>query len=513
LRSWYLPYSKEDWAAFTALNLPYSINQTETSGPVKTVSDNNSHGITEVPPEGTKISAAPTPTSISYRHPHFYIRGITPAQRPTLKNIPGTYWNQRYENWVIPAHQVALETLRKSLQIISEDQYLHWEKLINQVNNPPACIMYNSPEYPNQLLLQLKGHQVDTDFMKHIDGRTFHADGRYWVIPNHPDTILRITEHYTALGTKVISRIKLQNLRKKEPTYAEIKKYLLDKSAENIRYATLPYLDTLISQQYSISTIREYYVKFSKFAADILPVKCHETDVTKVNEFLCKISESNASESLLNGYINAIKFYFDKVIFLPEFKIDRIKRPRKGHHLPKVLSAQQVDAMLRATQNLKHTALLYALYGHGIRLDEVLCLRLDDLLWDRNQIFINQGKGNKDRYVPMSQEFKTLIELYIHEYRPQYWLFEGQDQKSQYSDRSVQEVVRKAAKKAGINIKVTPHTMRHSFATHLVDVGTQLPYIKELLGHKDIKTTMIYTHVTTASIEKIVSPLDRLKRL
>ena len=180
--------------------------------------------------------------------------------------------------------------------------------------------------------------------------------------------------------------------------------------------------------------------------------------------------------------------------------------------LPKVLSIEEVDRMLRATENLKHTTLLYALYGHGLRLNEVLHLRLEDILWDRNQLYIKAGKGKKDRYITMSQEFKLMLSTYAHEYKPQHWLFEGQDQVSQYSERSVQEVVKQAAQKAKINKRVTPHTLRHCYATHLVDAGTQLPYIKELLGHKDIKTTMIYTHITTASIEKVISPLDMLKR-
>jgi len=157
---------------------------------------------------------------------------------------------------------------------------------------------------------------------------------------------------------------------------------------------------------------------------------------------------------------------------------------------------EDVDRLLRCTENLKHVTLLYALYGHGLRLNEILNFRLEDLLWDRNQIFVYKSKGNKDRYVNMSLEFKNILALYVHTYHPMYWLFEGQDQKNQYSATSVQQVVRKAAKMANIKQKVTPHILRHCFATHLMDNGVQLPYIQALLGHKDIKTTMIYTHVT-----------------
>jgi integrase/recombinase XerD len=136
---------------------------------------------------------------------------------------------------------------------------------------------------------------------------------------------------------------------------------------------------------------------------------------------------------------------------------------------------------------------------------------MEDIKWDRNQIFIAKGKGKKDRYVNLSQDFKNILAVYVHEYNPSHYLFEGQDKINQYSGRSIQNVVKKATSIAGITQKVSPHTLRHCFATHLLDAGTQLPYIKELLGHKDIKTTMIYTHITTSSIEKVVSPLDNLK--
>ena len=137
-------------------------------------------------------------------------------------------------------------------------------------------------------------------------------------------------------------------------------------------------------------------------------------------------------------------------------------------------------------------------------------LRVQDISFDRNQIFVNKGKGKKDRVVMLSDVLKLLLIKYTDKYKPVYWLFEGRDQKTQYSASSVQKVVKQAAYKAGINKPVTPHKIRHCFATHLLDEGTDIRYIQELLGHKDIKTTLIYTHVTTRNIKKIKSPLDNL---
>lgn len=509
-RSWYLPYTKEDWAAFKALGIPYQIENFGTTGSTKPICDNTDTNLVVMPPDCTKQAANNT-ISIRYRHPFFYLRGIDLYQITILKSIPNIYWNDRYKNWVIPATTISLQMLAADLNIISKQQHDIWVNQVALLSNPPICSLYSSPEFPDKVVIQLTGHGIDVDFVKHIPERTYDGVKKIWLIPSDNNIITRIIDHYTSKGTKVVNRIKLNHVKSNKPTYPELKTYLISKSDAQIHYASIPYMDTLITQRYSISTIREYYTRFAQYLTYLHPRRCDEVNEIAINVFLCEISSKKVSESLTNSYINAIKFYYEKVIYLPQLKIERIKRPRAGHYLPKVLSVQQVDATLRATENLKHIALLYALYGHGVRLNEVLSIRLDDLLWDRNQIFVQQGKGNKDRYVPMSQEFKSLMQLYIHTYKPQYWLFEGQDQKSQYSKRSVQQVVSQCAKKAGVPIKVTPHMLRHSYATHLLDVGTQLPYIKELLGHKDIKTTMIYTHVTTASIENVVSPLDRLR--
>lgn len=510
-RGWYMRYDKVSWNAFVKLGLPYQIENSGTTGSTKPISDDAGSTIAVLPQDCTK-QAADTDISIRYIHPHFYLRGIFVSQIPTLKSIPNAYWNDRYKNWVIPASSLSLNVLYADLKIISAQQHDIWVNQINILSNPPICSLYSSPEFPGKILIQLSGHNIDIDFVKHIPERQYNGKKKIWLVPSDVAIITRITDHYMSKGTRVVNRIKLNNVESKRPTHIELKTYLLSKSADNIHYACVPYLDALITQRYSIATIREYYTRFAQFSLAVWPQKCDEIDEAVVNTYISDISSQKISESLINSNINAIKFYYQKVIFLPAFKIERIKRPRKGHYLPKVLSVQQVDGMLRCTNNLKHTALLYALYGHGMRLNELLSLRLDDLLWDRNQVFVHQGKGNKDRYVPMSQQFKAVMQIYIHEYKPQYWLFEGQDQKSQYSERSVQQVVKQAAIRAGISIRVTPHMLRHSYATHLLDVGTQLPYIKELLGHKDIKTTMIYTHVTTASIENVVSPLDRLRK-
>ena len=509
---WIIPYTREAWAEFLKLGLPYKTDTSGTTGHALPLSVHAGTQVADFPQSGTREEADTSDISVRYQHPYFFIRGLQTELIPYIKSLQGSYWNSRYKNWVIPARTESLQWLNDN-QIITEQQYLNWTDHIHSISDPQKCILYSSPEYPDHILLQLKGHGIDVDYVKHIPERRYSEEGRFWVIPHKEHLITRISDHYQALGVCVIRRIMTKGHHKKETNYRVIKKYLIAKTPSYVHYATLPYIETLISQSYSLSTIKEYYYRFSKFAQHIFPEKCDHVREEEINSFISQMNTSRATESLVNSYINAIKFYYEKVVFIPDMKLERVKRPRKGHPLPKVLSVQQVDKMLRATQNIKHVAMLYALYGHGLRLNELLGLRLEDLLWDRNQVFINKGKGYKDRYIPMSQEFKELIKTYIHEFTPQYWLFEGRDQQSPYSERSVQEVVRSCARKAGITMKVTPHMLRHSYATHLMDCGTQLPYVKELLGHKDIKTTMVYTHVTTARIENVISPLDRLRSI
>jgi integrase/recombinase XerD len=156
-------------------------------------------------------------------------------------------------------------------------------------------------------------------------------------------------------------------------------------------------------------------------------------------------------------------------------------------------------------------AILYTLYSRGLRLGELLNLRCTDVYRDRNQVFIRAGKGKKDRVVMLSTTSRRLLVHYFDAYQPRHWLFEGQNGNEPYSDRSVQAIVKQAARKAGLTRKVTPHTIRHFFATHLLDSGTDVRYIQELLGHKDIKTTLVHTHVTTRSLSAIESPLDQMK--
>ncbi|MHB0756575.1 tyrosine-type recombinase/integrase [Polaribacter sp. M15] len=219
------------------------------------------------------------------------------------------------------------------------------------------------------------------------------------------------------------------------------------------------------------------------------------------------IYKANRSISYQNQCINGIK----KFLMFKNLDINplEIERPKKVKQLPSVLSVEEIKAIFNSLTNLKHKTLLSLLYSGGLRIGEALNLRIEDIDSDRMLIHIKQAKGKKDRYTLLSETFLKLLREYYLAYKPKVFLFEGQNG-NKYSNASAQAVLKKALRKTKITKRVTLHTLRHSFATHLLENGTDIRYIQELLGHNSPKTTMIYTHVTNTSLNNIKNPFDEL---
>lgn len=268
------------------------------------------------------------------------------------------------------------------------------------------------------------------------------------------------------------------------------------------------YATRLKTMRYSESTQKSYLSLFADFCGsfDKSPEDITEEEIR--NYLLRKVDKEKISYSLQNQIINAIKFYYEKVLGLQkkEYWIDR---PRKENKLPKVISEQDVLRLIAASGNLKHKCIIALLYSTGLRRSELLNLRLQDIDLDRNQVFVRGGKGKKDRTTLLGLSMKSALVQYVQEFKPNYWVFEGPD-RSQYSGTSIRQVIRNAQQKAGIKKAVTPHILRHSFATHLMEHGTDTRFIQKLLGHNSLETTAIYAHVSNKSLAKIKSPLDQI---
>jgi site-specific recombinase XerD len=206
--------------------------------------------------------------------------------------------------------------------------------------------------------------------------------------------------------------------------------------------------------------------------------------------------------------INSIKFFYEKLLKRPREHYD-LPRPRRPEKLPNIIAIEDVRKLFEVTTNIKHRLILMAAYSAGLRLNEVLSLKLPDIDSKRMMIHVKSGKGKKDRYVMLSEMFLAVARKYYEQFKPKEFLFEGQ-YGGRYSERSVQEIIKNAVIKAGIKKHVTFHTLRHCFATHLLESGTDIRRVQELLGHSSIKTTELYTHVTRNEIIRVKSPLDNM---
>lgn len=265
----------------------------------------------------------------------------------------------------------------------------------------------------------------------------------------------------------------------------------------------------LAVQRYSENTIRNYASGLKTALSEMKQDGSKPVDSALIERYInYKVSHENISASYQRNIIAALILYHKQVLEV-DLRIEYLYPKRKTHKIPVVLSIAEVKRIFKAISNRKHQALLQTVYAAGLRVSEVVNLKLSDIDSDRMTITVRQGKGKKDREVMLSEKLLALLRKYVKEYSPEEFLFTGQNGGA-YSTRSVQQVMKRAVKAAGIKKDATVHTLRHSFATHLLEQGTDLRYIQEFLGHKSIQTTQIYTHVTKVGKENIKSPLDNM---
>ena len=267
--------------------------------------------------------------------------------------------------------------------------------------------------------------------------------------------------------------------------------------------------EMLILKGYSKNTQRTYYYEFAQFLYIL-----GEHDARSLNEerirsyFLYCAEELKMTESQINSRYNAVKFYYEQVLGRDKFFID-LPRPKMPSQLPKHISVRDIKKLFDAVSNPKHSVMLKLCYGMGLRVSEIVNLKVSDIDSGNMQVLVEQAKGKKDRYVNLPESILEELRSYYKEYRPKKYLFEGQNG-GQYSIRSAQNVFKTAMNKAKINKDVGIHGLRHSFATHLLENGTDISYIQNLLGHRNIETTLRYTGVAQKNIKNVKSPLDYL---
>lgn len=262
-------------------------------------------------------------------------------------------------------------------------------------------------------------------------------------------------------------------------------------------------------KRYSINSIETYISAFRQF---LMHFKGQDVDVLsekQIEQYInLQVTERKISVSYQKQLVAAIKFWYIGVLG-KNIRLDYLYPDRSEFKIPKIFSQQEIKKMLDTCENIKHKAILATIYSCGLRLSELVNLQIKDIDSVSMTVTIRQSKGNRDRVVVLSEKLLFLLRDYFIKYKPNEYLFEGQSG-GKYSERSVQLVLKQTLTKAKINKDGSVHTLRHSYATHLIEQGTDIRFVQELLGHKSIKTTLIYTHLTDAAKRKIKSPLDNL---
>jgi site-specific recombinase XerD len=315
-------------------------------------------------------------------------------------------------------------------------------------------------------------------------------------------------ENYVLKKEQVLSTFPEEARRKQAIKYSSPG---LKLSEENL-LALERFVQQLKLKGYSLSTIRTYRNEFLQLLQLLKSKSVDELTTDDLRRYMLYIREKEGlTENTAHSRINAIKFYFEKVLGREKFFWD-IPRPKKPLQLPKVMSENEIARLFNAATNLKHKAILFTAYSAGLRVSEIISLKWKHLDRKRGQILIERAKGKKDRYVHLSPVLEDILTSYYRKskVKPVEYVFESNIAGQPYSDRSAQAIFQQAKAKAGIKKDIGFHSLRHSFATHLLEKGTDVRYIQELLGHFSIKTTTRYLHVAKEKLVVIESPLDSL---
>lgn len=321
---------------------------------------------------------------------------------------------------------------------------------------------------------------------KQFSSVSYSASNKCWYLPDIPAVRTQLNIKQKVPGEKLLKVIHPIN-----------------------KQAFIDYRNQLQIKAYSINTQRIYLNEFAELLFLINDYPVQNLNPKRLKDyFLYCVQELKMKERKMNGKINAVKFYFEQVVHRPKMFFD-IPRPKTPSTLPKLLSKYEIKKIIKVTSNIKHKVAIKLCYGMGLRVSEVVNIKLHHIDSNRMMVHIVGAKGKKDRYVPLPITVLQELRTYYTIYRPKDYLFEGK-YGGIYSKSSLQQIFKKALGKAGINKKIGIHGLRHSYATHLLESGADLRFIQELLGHYSIKTTQLYTKVSHGHMSKIKSPLDNL---
>ena len=541
IKAWLMPYTKEAWGVFKSVfeGIPVM------SLPGNTQSDPNIV-MSTLPPEvkdQMQISSAVALPSyivpvenapMVSESPEDYLTVRYCAEKPDrvflavppqrkdwkdfVNKIPGKWWHSREKLWSVPR----TKELFRAFQAYFKDQLLidRQTPVVLQMTESFTNVKFEKqtdkitvhihPTNPDFWCIDLPENMISAHLstLKNIHGRRWNTD---WYIWEAPATLLtkRFLEQYLT-GLFFWTFQPGEDLPERLP--AIVTPY--QKPAKPLVIARYEAAITALEQmlmlkRYSRRTIKSYKNSLRQFIMHYNDIKPSQITRKQINAYIMQlIRDKHITESYQNQIACAIKIFYCEVLDQSE-KVEGLVQAKRPQKIPQVLTEGEVTRLLRSVDNLKHRCILMLIYSAGLRLGELTNLKLTDIQADEHRIFVRDGKGKKDRCTILAGKTEQMLRTYLVLFKPVHWLFEGADGGA-YSDRSVQAIFTAAKERSRINPLATVHTLRHSFATHLLEKGVDLRYIQDLLGHESSKTTEIYTHITKKSWDKIKSPLDDL---
>lgn len=504
-RAWLIPYTEEAVSRLTAMfpdtNLALAIINKPTATETRISTD---------PPKETKITEQTAYTDRNRIKVDVIGKKIIlklPKNEADIKfinTLKYSRWDARMFCWEIPNYPGNLDLIKDYFNDRISELVVH-EKFDVSIHKETYTIGNNE-----LLIIKTRTGRLRLIFgyqnalrllIKKIPYCSWDEKNKWWTIPYSDIFLNQVQALALEAGMKVTYE--------EEPAVSTGTKRISAYDVPNYRECPQELVLKLRELRYSESTIKTYKGLFEEFINYY-----HTYDINKIEEpqiirflrFL--VMERKVSTSYQNQSINAIKFYYEKVLG-GQRKFYFIDRPKKEKALPAVLNEDEIIRLFRALDNIKHKCMLMLAYSAGLRLGEILRLKLKDIDRERMQIRVEQSKGKKDRYTKLSGRFLVLFDQYLEKYKPVDLVFEGAAG-AEYSASSLQTIMKAATIKAGILKPATMHTLRHTFATHSLENGVDLRYIQAMLGHDSSKTTEIYTHITTKGFDQIKSPMDNL---
>lgn len=427
-------------------------------------------------------------------------------RRAAIKRIEGCQWHPERKTWSVPDTPDNRSKIKAIHRMPPESQ--------TTGTTGASMSVRLHPENPHRLCLDLP-LALTKDYLatvKNIHGRRWDQRWMWWELPYTQLTLRFLRKYFEGVlhwdftpDENVPERLEAEDTAPAQHRPPQ-------QQGKPARYeAAVTALEQCLTlKRYSWRTVKSYKNSLRNFIRFYDDTKPSQLTRKQINDYIHHlIKEHHITESYQNQICCAIKMFYCEVANQAE-KVEGLVQAKKSQKIPQVLTEGEVARLLKAVDNLKHRCILTMIYSAGLRLGEVTKLKLTDLQFEQHRIFVRNAKGKKDRCTILAQKAESLLKEYMTLYRPVHWLFEGPDG-GPYSDRSVQAIFTAAKDRSRINPLATTHTLRHSFATHLLEKGMDLRNIQELLGHESSKTTEIYTHITKKSWEKIKSPLDDLE--